>query len=154
MTTQPATQLDLLDGRRKRRAPTVKTPEHLEQVALMQWASLPAVLKRYPELALLHAVPNGGHRFISVARAMKAEGVKPGVPDLDLPVARGNYIGLRIELKAKGGAVSPAQRWWLEQLSAHGHRALVCFGWEEARDAIATYLALPRLPDGWVTQEA
>ncbi len=75
--TQPATQLDLLDGRRKRRAPRVRTPEHLEQVALMQWASLPTSLKRYPELELLHAVPNGGHRFISVAKAMKAEGVNP-----------------------------------------------------------------------------
>lgn len=71
--TQPATQLDLLDGRRKRRAPKVRTPEHLEQVALMQWASLPTSLKRYPELELLHAVPNGGHRFIGVAKAMKAE---------------------------------------------------------------------------------
>ena len=148
-----ATQLDLLDGRRKRRAPRVRTPEHLEQVALMQWASLPTSLKRYPELELLHAVPNGGHRFISVAKAMKAEGVKPGVPDLDLPVPRGPFIGLRIELKAKGGKESPPQRWWRERLTAHGHRALVCVGWEEAKRAIETYLALPRMPVGWMTEE-
>ena len=39
-TAQPvATQLDLLDGRRKKRPPRVRTPEHLEQVALMQWAT-------------------------------------------------------------------------------------------------------------------
>ncbi len=152
--TQPATQLDLLDGRRKRRAPKVRTPEHLEQVALMQWASLPTSLKRYPELELLHAVPNGGHRFISVAKAMKAEGVKAGVPDLDLPVPRGPFIGLRIELKAKGGKESPPQRWWRERLTAHGHRALVCVGWEEAKRAIETYLALPRMPVGWQIEEA
>ena len=151
---EPATQLDLLDGRRKRRAPKVRTPEHLEQVALMQWANLPTSLKRWPELELLHAVPNGGHRFISVAKAMKAEGVKAGVPDLDLPVPRGPFIGLRIELKAKGGKESPPQRWWRERLTAHGHRALVCVGWEEARRAIETYLALPRMPVGWLIEEA
>ena len=137
------TQLDLLDGRRKRRAPAVRTPEHLEQAALMTWASLPHVLRRYPDLALLHAVPNGGHRHIAVARAMKAEGVRPGVPDLDLPVARGGFIGLRIEMKAKGGRLSPEQVRWIDALAAAGHRCHVCYGWEEARERVEGYLLCP-----------
>lgn len=150
MITTANTQLDLLDGRRKKRNPRVRTPEHLEQVALMQWASLPAVLKRHPELHLLHAVPNGGHRFPAVAKAMKEEGVKAGVPDLDLPVPRGEFVGLRIELKARGGRLQPAQSWWLQHLAAHGHQAMVCVGWEAAREAILAYLALPR--PGWFVQ--
>jgi hypothetical protein len=132
------TQLDMLDGRRKRRAPKLRTPEHVEQVTLMQWARLHE--RRYPELALLHAVPNGGHRHVAVARAMKAEGVKAGVPDLDLPVARGPWHGLRIEMKAKGGRATPEQRRWIDSLRAQGYRAEVCTGWEAARDLILEYL--------------
>ncbi len=132
------TQLDLLDGRRKRRAPTVRSPEHLEQVALMQWAKLSE--GRYPELRLLHAVPNGGHRHLAVAAAMKAEGVKAGVPDLDLPVARGPWHGLRIELKARGGTLTAAQREWIDALRAEGYRAEVCVGWEAAKNLIVDYL--------------
>lgn len=134
-----AVQLDLLDGRRKRRNPVPRTSEHQEQVTLMQWARMHE--KRWPELELLHAVPNGGHRFIQVARAMKAEGCKPGVPDLHLPVARGPYHSLWIELKAKGGKLSEAQRWWIARLREAGHYVEVCFGWEDARDLLLLYLS-------------
>jgi hypothetical protein len=116
----------------------VRSPEHLEQVALMQWAKLSE--GRYPELRLLHAVPNGGHRHLAVAAAMKAEGVKAGVPDLDLPVARGPWHGLRIELKARGGTLTAAQREWIDALRAEGYRAEVCVGWEAAKNLIVDYL--------------
>ena len=102
-----------------------------------------------PEETLAAAAEAGGDAVKGLAKAMKAEGVKAGVPDLDLPVPRGPFIGLRIELKAKGGKESPPQKWWRERLTAHGHRALVCVGWEEAKRAIETYLALPRMPVGW-----
>jgi hypothetical protein len=131
-------QLDLLDGRRKRRNPAIRTSEHVEQVTLMRWAALQE--RRYPELRLLHAVPNGGARHKAVAAAMRAEGVRRGVPDLDLPVARGQWHGLRIELKAKGGRLTPEQTQWLADLTAEGYRAEVCTGWESARELILEYL--------------
>ena len=34
-----------------------------------------------------------------------------------------------------------------------GLGALVCVGWEEAKRAIESYLALPRLPAGWLPAE-
>lgn len=131
-------QLDLFDGRRKRRNPRQRVPEHAEQVALMQWAEIEA--KARPELALLHAVPNGGWRHPAVAAGLRREGVKPGVPDLDLPVARGAWHGLRIELKAADGVVSEVQRWWIGRLREQGYRAEVCRGWLAARDLILEYL--------------
>lgn len=131
-------QLDLFDGRRKKRNPILRASEHQEQVTLMQWAKLHE--GRWPELRLLHAIPNGGWRHPAVARGLKAEGVRAGVPDLDLPVPRGPYHGLRIELKAKGGTATPEQRWWLHELAMFGHRAELCFGWESARDVIIEYL--------------
>lgn len=69
-------------------------------------------------------------------------GIKPGVPDICLPVQRGKYGALWIELKRrKGGTVSENQRAWLEKLSEYGHKAVVCKGWDEARAAIEEYLA-------------
>jgi hypothetical protein len=116
----------------------VRIPEHAEQVTLMRWAQLHE--RRYPELRLLHAIPNGGHRHPAVAKAMQEEGVKRGVPDLDLPVARGGYHGLRIEMKAPGGSVKPEQREWIDALRAEGYRAEVCVGWEAAKNLIVDYL--------------
>ena len=76
---------------------------------------------RWPELRLLHAIPNGGKRDIRTAAMLKAEGVKPGVPDICLPVPRGGKHGLYIELKRrKGGTVSKAQEAWIRALMAQG----------------------------------
>lgn len=116
--------------------------ERQEQQALIRWVALMTL--RTPVLALLYAVPNGGLRDRRVAAMLLTEGVKPGVPDLHLPVARGIYHGLWIELKRRaGGRVSRAQQAWHDRLRAEGHRVVVAEGWEAARDAIMDYLASP-----------
>ena len=113
--------------------------EHDEQVQLIRWAGL--ARGAYPALRWLHAVPNGGARNIVVARKLKAEGVQRGVPDLCLPVPRGPYHGLYIELKrAGGGYPTPEQREWLAHLDDAGYRATWCRGWEQARNVIVDYL--------------
>lgn len=117
-----------------------RNAEHHEQAALIQWAQHNS--KRVLELSLLFAIPNGGQRHIITALRLKAEGVKPGVPDLCLPVARQGYHGLFIEMKAKGGAISPAQRSMHEQLLAQGYAVEVCWDWMEAKDAIEHYLGI------------
>lgn len=68
-----------------------------EQKAVIQWCIL--MEGRWPELEYIYHVPNGGSRNAREAANLKAQGVKPGVPDLELPVARGAYTGLHIELK-------------------------------------------------------
>ena len=112
--------------------------EHTEQVALFRWAAL--AKSRWPELMLLHAIPNGGHRHIQVARRLKAEGVKAGVPDLCLPVARGGWHGLYIELKTATGRLSAEQGEWLTALETQGYRVAVCRGWQGAWRVIEEYL--------------
>jgi len=69
----------------------VKDEEHKEQKALFRWAGFRAQQK--PELELLYAILNGGHRHKAVGRRLKAEGVKRGVPDICLPVPRGGFTG-------------------------------------------------------------
>ena len=113
--------------------------EHEEQVALMRLVEMH--LGRWPELGMLFAVPNGGDRNPIVGKKLKAEGVKPGVPDLCLCLPRGGYHGLFIELKRqKGGTVSPEQKAWIQALNGQGYRAEVCKGSVEAWAVIREYV--------------
>jgi hypothetical protein len=114
--------------------------EDSEQRALLSWARLRSAT--WPELELLHHVPNGGRRDAREAGRLKAQGVKAGVPDLCLPVARGVHHGLYVELKRADQKTNPtaAQRWWLDRLREQGYRAEVCRGWDEARRVIEEYL--------------
>lgn len=105
----------------------------------MEWANLEKC--KWPELEWLYHVPNGGSRNRAEAARLKAQGVKPGVPDLCLPVAKGGYHGLYIELKRlKGGRLSRDQAKWLESLSRGGYLATICSGWEQAAQIIQNYL--------------
>lgn len=112
--------------------------EHQEQKALFKWAKMRE--KRVPELALLYAIPNAGKRSKAVAGRMKAEGLKAGVPDMCLPVARGRFHGLYIELKAPGGKPTDSQSKWIKDLTAQGYYVCICFGWEYAKTVIEAYL--------------
>lgn len=117
----------------------VVATEAQEQKALFEWARWNA--KRYPALELLYHIPNGGSRNPIEAHNLKAQGVKAGVPDICLPVPNLVNTALYIELKRRrGGKVSDEQRGWIAALNRVGNRAVVCRGWEEARDVILDYL--------------
>lgn len=117
--------------------------EHLEQVALFKWAEM----SKHKVLAMMYAIPNGGKRHKRVAVKLKAEGVKSGVPDICLPVARGVFHGLYIELKkpktesSRAGTPTQNQIEWQQQLNEQGYMAVTCVGWESAKDTIESYLA-------------
>jgi len=117
--------------------------EGQEQAALMTEIAL-----RYPRAAkLIYHVPNGGHRHKLVAIKLKEQGVKAGVPDLVLPMARGGHFDLYIEFKARApydAAVSPAQDAYLQALTDQGYLAIVCRGHVDAIEAIRAYLLQPQ----------
>lgn len=106
-------------------------------------------LARHPELKLLHHIPNGGLRNKAVAGKLKAMGQRAGVPDLMLPVARGGFHGLYIEMKrpagadgSRAGVTSKEQREWIADLRCQDYCVRVAFGWEEGLKALLEYLAL------------
>lgn len=112
--------------------------EAQEQEIIVQWAAT------YPGADLLFHVPNGGERPKHAARAMARAGVKPGVPDLCLPVARGGWHGLWIELKRadRSNHPTPAQAAWIERLRNNGYMVVVAYGAEQAISAIKRYLEM------------
>lgn len=120
--------------------PRAKPVQHEgnEQEALFSWAALARC--RFPELDLLYHIPNGGSRNRLEAANLRRQGVKSGVPDLCLPVARGGYHGLYIEMKYGKNKTSENQNKWLEALRAQNYAAAVCYGWQEAQQVIINYL--------------
>lgn len=113
-----------------------------EQAALMREIKL-----RYPEaFELMYHVPNGGHRLKEVAAKLKAQGVKAGIPDLVLTMARGGYFGLHIEFKATvdPAPVSSSQQACIRRLNDQGYLAVVCQGHFDAMECLRAYLALPK----------
>ncbi len=116
--------------------------ESAEQVALFDWAGANRV--PHPDLQWLYAIPNGGKRSKVTAARLKREGVKRGYPDIGLDVARGGYLGLRIEMKRrKKSHTSEDQLTWHRRLWAQGYRVVVVKGWEIAAAELLAYLALP-----------
>ncbi|WP_085833856.1 VRR-NUC domain-containing protein [Clostridium merdae] len=116
--------------------------EAQHQTCVFKWAAQPSIRSKWPCLKLLHHVPNGGKRDKIEAAHMKQQGVKRGIPDLDLPVARGKYHGLRIEMKDDTGRTSIEQDWWLGELREQGYFCEVCHGWESAVRVLEWYLGL------------
>ena len=117
----------------------MSAPEYQEQRNVFEIAE--KLKGKYPEIALLFHIPNGGRRDAAEAANLKRQGVKPGVPDLFLPVARGGYHGLFIEMKRRdGGRLSEYQKHWLHLLEREGYCAVVCHGAREAIDLIIGYL--------------
>jgi hypothetical protein len=113
-----------------------------------------------PEVQWAFHVPNGGHRHISVAAQLKAQGVKAGVPDILIPVpsmvsmdqktaalymqanrlpAPAHYAGLAIELKVGTNRASEEQKRWQARFQQSGWRAVVCYGWEAAATETLMY---------------
>lgn len=119
---------------------TSATSEHEEQTALMDLVSLHC--QKWPELKLLHAIPNGGWRHPATAKMLKREGVKPGVPDLELPIARGGFHGLHIEMKVGKNKPTKEQKAWMRALSSEGRKCVVCYSAEAAWEEIAKYINL------------
>lgn len=105
-------------------------------------------MTQWPELRWLHHIPNGGARGDDAktrairGNALKAEGVKVGVADLFLPVKRGEFSGLYIEMKKPGKLknTSQEQKEFGEFVKAQGFGWIVCDNWESAVQVLQDYL--------------
>ncbi len=123
--------------------------ESAQQKALFCWAAL--AQKTYPELRWLFHVPNGGQRSAVAGARLRAEGARRGVWDIFLPVTRrrspgGIWSGLWIEMKAPGlqnrknGGLTDEQFLFRNFVEENCYFTAVCYGWEEAKTVIETYL--------------
>jgi len=129
----------------------IRVDEHSHQKNLMTWCELNK--NNYPELDYYYAVPNGaklgykklanGKHVSPQAIKLKKEGLKAGVPDTCLPVPKGRYHGLYIELKTPTGKPSEDQIRYVNFIKDQGYFACFCVGWENASIVLEWYLSLP-----------
>jgi len=112
--------------------------EHSQQAALFAWI---AQQTDYPELKLAFSIPNGGHRDKVTAARLKAEGCKAGVWDIFLPVPRGRWHGLFVEMKVGNNKLTRYQEDFANKLDVW-YEFVVCYSWDEARTALISYVRL------------
>ena len=117
------------------------------QKATAKWLKL-----AYPNLLAFH-VPNGGKRPVTtlvrrdgvkqvhlVGADLKAQGVRPGVPDWIILQPAGGYHGLLVELKGKTGKLTQEQLIFLAVADAIGYKCKVARSLEEFQDIVINYL--------------
>jgi len=105
-------------------------------------------MKRHGLEKIFH-VPNGGKRNVFEAKKFKRMGVKSGVPDLVLPVAKNGYHGLYLELKcarndpagASRGTLTSNQQKIIKELKKDGYCVKVGFGFEHSIGFLNDYMA-------------
>lgn len=119
--------------------------EHKEQAAVIRWwdgtrhragAHLVYGLPIYA----LFSVPNSGRRSIMQAVWLKEEGLRRGIPDLQLAVPRGIYHGAVAEMKFGGGHETDEQTECLAFFKAQGYRTGVFWTAETAIAFFSDYL--------------
>lgn len=143
------------------------TPEDLaasgtedgHQAAIFCWSAMN--INKYPDLAWLHSIPNGGSRHIAEATKMVAAGLRSGVWDIFLPCPiqkrdyqgfgetfKYGYHGLYIEMKHekyrkyKDGGLTEEQVKFGEYAIHIGYYCKLCYSWIEAKEIIIAYLEL------------
>jgi hypothetical protein len=113
---------------------TTSRSESDEQIGFVNWFE-----GAFTGVRIFH-IPNGGHRAISVAKKLKAEGVKAGVPDLYVPAWK-----LWIEMKrTKGGRLSAEQKEWIAYLTGLGDSVIVGNGATDASRQVLAFLKVRR----------
>lgn len=106
------------------------------QQAILDWYAVQVRLRNCPEHDVLMAIPNGQYR----PGQRPEPGIRPGVPDLFLPVARRGYYGLWLELKWGRNKTTPEQDEWIARLQKLNHCCAVVRSLEEAQEVLSWYM--------------
>lgn len=119
----------------------VAATEDYEQIELIKWCAA----HPDPRPSMIYAIPNGEKRSPKTGAKLKRLGVKPGIPDLHLPISCQGYHGLYIEMKrSKDGRLSEDQKIQILILKQEGYRVEVCWSKEEAVAVICDYLGIDK----------
>lgn len=112
-------------------------PEEIEQCKLFDWIRTKPELER----AAFH-IANERQCSVQRGRILKRMGVRPGVSDIFIGIARGKYHGLFIELKYGSNKPTALQERFMLDMSAQGYYCVWVQGFEAAKMVIENYLLL------------
>lgn len=120
----------------------LKSSESAEQQKVFEWAEIAMRLDRYAGLELMFHVPNEGKRSYFTGSKMKRGGLKSGVSDICIPVAKGGYHGFFIEMKYENNKLTKEQIKFLRGVKKNGYATSVCYSAAEAIYKIKKYFNL------------
>lgn len=95
--------------------------EHDLQVEICRWCE---GFGQYLVKGRFFAVPNGGYRTKATAAKLKAEGLRPGVPDMIFFGPHGRVLWVEVK-RGKAGRLSEAQVNFSVELQTNGHTVVV-----------------------------
>lgn len=98
----------------------------------------PEIRRRIFHIANENTVKHHGHHA-----KRKCLGVRAGVADYFLPVARGSKHGLWLEAKVKPNRMSKAQKDFMTQMEEAGYATAVCYTVDEMLKTINNYIYGP-----------
>ena len=117
----------------------MKHHESAHQQQVIEWARMASRSAKYPMLEMLHCSLNGVKLSKPQAGIAKGQGMLSGVPDLFLPVPRGKYHGLYIEMKHGDNTLTENQKKFLQNAANVGFAVSVCYSAQEAIKRIEDY---------------
>lgn len=100
-------------------------PEKVEHIKVVEW------LKQCTDLPFMH-IANERSSSPQHGLQLKRMGVVAGVSDLFLPRGNGKLSGIWVEMKAKGGRLSEAQKKFQADMAAENYATFVAYSAEEA----------------------
>lgn len=118
---------------------TIKKVKPVQHESELQKACVTWFRLQYPQY-LLFSVPNGGSRNAIEAKRLKAEGVIPGVADLQLLFGNGQYNSLFIEMKYGKNKQSGEQVNFQLYCIKHNYKYAVCYSFDEFVSLVSKYL--------------
>ena len=98
-----------------------------------------------PRLSVVFHVANERRVSPQAGRRLKKKGVKPGVPDVFVPIPSRNYHGMFIEFKIKPNKLTDIQINFGQQLVRHGYLVCVAYSSTEAIKILEDYLLFNRV---------
>lgn len=114
--------------------------ETLAQIEVFDW------IRTQPRIAkVAFHIPNEGRRSFYYGKMLKAMGMKGGVSDICIPIARPGYHGIFIEIKAmnkRGKYNKPTenQMRFIDSIRFEGYYGCICNGAEETIAKIKWYI--------------
>lgn len=108
--------------------------EEVIHKSVMSW------VRRHPAITpLVFHFPNEGPRTLRYGRLLREMGMRAGVADLFIAMAKHGFHGAWIELKSEVGVIKPVQRAFLRDMNEQGYFTAVCRSIERTIEVINWY---------------
>jgi hypothetical protein len=104
---------------------------------VMDWVRLHDILN-----GLVIHIPNEGRRSERYGRLLRDMGMRAGVSDLFICMAKHGFHGAWIELKSARGRISTEQALFQLDMANQGYFTMVCYSIDEAIKTISWYTGI------------